>query len=34
MFYELQSGFRQSYSTHACLMPLTDYIKDEIGKDN
>ena len=34
MLYELQSGFRKSYSTDTCVIHLTDYIKDEIDNGN
>ena len=34
MFYDLQSGFRKSYSTDTCLINLTDHIKDEIDNGN
>jgi len=34
LFYDLQSGFRKSYSTDTCLLNLTDHIKDEIDKGN
>ena len=34
LFYELQSGFRKSYSTDSCLTHLTDYIKCEIDQGN
>ena len=32
--YELQSGFRTSYSTDTCLLYLNEYIKNEIDKGN
>ena len=32
LVYELQSGFRKSYSTDTCLLHLTDYIKGEIDQ--
>ena len=32
LLYELQSGFRKSYSTDTCLLHLTDYIKGEIDQ--
>lgn len=32
ILYELQSGFRPSYSTDSCLIHLTDYIKSEQDK--
>ena len=32
LLYELQSGFRSSYSTDTCLMYLTDYIRQECDK--
>ena len=31
---ENQSGFRGGFSTDSCLIGLSDYIKDEIGKGN
>ena len=34
LFYDVQSGFRKSYSTDTHLINLTDYIKDEIDKGN
>ena len=34
LFYDLQSGFRKSYSTDTCLINLTDHIKDEIDNGN
>jgi len=34
MLYELQSGFKKSYSTDTCHIHLTDYITDEIDKSN
>ena len=30
LFYDLQSGFRTSYSTDTCLLYLTDYLRREI----
>ncbi len=30
ILYDLQSGFRQSYSTETCLIYLTDFIKREV----
>jgi hypothetical protein len=32
ILYEYQSGFRQNFSTNACLVNITDYIKTEISK--
>ena len=32
LLYDLQSGFRKSYSTDSCLLNLTDYIKDDIDQ--
>ena len=32
LLYELQSGFRSSYSTDTCLIHLSDYIKQESDK--
>ena len=32
--YELQSGFRSTYSTNTCLMYLYDYIRQECDKGN
>ena len=34
MLYELQSGFRKSYSTDTCLIHLTSYIKYETDEGN
>ena len=34
LLYELQSGFRSSYSTDTCLIHLTDYIRLECDKGN
>ncbi len=34
LVYQLQSGFRQNYSTNTCLIYLTDYIKSQIATGN
>ena len=34
LLYELQSGFRSSYSTDTCLIYLSDYIRHECDKGN
>ena len=34
LLFENQSGFRSGYSTDSCLIGLTDFIKNELGKGN
>ena len=34
LLFENQSGFRGGYSTDSCLIGLSDFIKEELGKGN